>query len=131
MNRFALALALSLLTAPVFANEIWILQAGPRLVTEIPTNPVQIVDAWTGLYGLDGGSDEIEIFVTSSPNFWALRDGSARGLSPGPWTVQGFFPENWSSEKTRAWLDRWSASFGQLATLPHPGVTVVFPGVLR
>ena len=92
-------------------------------------DPAQPVDAWRGLYTDD--TDRVWVYVTKAPSFFAPRIPEVRRLSGGPWTVSSFFPKDWKPAARTAWLDRWTAGFQVLATLPDPGAPILFPGVLK
>ena len=123
--------ALVLLGAlPAAAETVWVLQTGPLAVSSIPLDPVQPVNAWRGSY--QAGSETCWVYVTRSPHFFPpAKDPAVRPLGTTAWTVAAFFPAAWKADDRTTWLDLWVASFEALATLPNPGVEVVFPGVLR
>lgn len=121
-------LALAVLSGPLAADEVWVLQSGPSAAAAIPLVPVQPVPAWRGLY--TDGADEITVYVTSSPQFFPPAVPEVRKTGT-PWWVAVFFPSAWKAAQKSLWLDRWVADFQALATLPSPGWPVLFPSVLR
>ena len=121
-------LLLGLVALPAVAEDVWILQSGPEAVDSVPVDPVQLVSAWRGLYS--DGEEKVWLYATDSPNFFAPPN-LARLATGTRWTVTAFFPTAWTSAQRTAWLDRWTADFRALASLPDPGWPIVFPAVLK
>lgn len=122
-------LLLAALAGPAAAEEVWVLETGPSATDEIPLKPVQLVEAWRGLYS--DGNAGVWLYATRSPNFFPPVAVEVRRVAGTAWTVTAFFPAVWSEERRTAWLDAWQKDFLFLSTLEHPGWPVVFPSVLK
>lgn len=127
--RFWITVGLVAFLAAPLAADNWMLQSGPEACEAIPLEPVQPVGAWKGLYS--DGTDQVCVYVTDSKFFFPPDLPEVRILGNSGWTAVGVFPKAWKTDRRKAWLDRWTADFQVLASLPSPGWPVLFPSVLR